>query len=624
MVWQWAKSAMEPPAKGWLRPAVLMAVVSVALYANSLDNAFHFDDEHSIVGNPHIRRLANLPAYFVDPSLFSRNEGSHMYRPLVLSSYAANFALGGYRVEGYRLVNLGLHIAVVCLAGLLLQATGLSPRQAWGGALLINVWPLASEPVNYISARSEIMATAFVLGACLAHIRGRRPWLGALLMAGGLLCKSTAIVVPGLILAYELGADRRAWRASGRRLAPYLAVGAVYLWGTRALVAEALGPAAVRPLDVHWLTQVKALAYYLKLLAFPWPLNVEHQFAAASGWSEGAVWASAALLASIAALIVRCLGPGRRFWGLWCFVVLLPTLVVPLNVLVNERRLYPALVGAAALAAFAWTTAGPRGQAGKTILLAGALCLGGQVVQRNQVWASEQSLWLDARDKAPQMLRPYLRLGSYYRQAGATDQAYAAYRQAVALDPENGAVYNNLGNLAVAQKDLAAAERFYRMALQRVPNYLEALVNLGTLYSRQGRHDEALPLFERARGLGPLRADLHNNLGTAYLRQRRYADAERALRRAAELDASASVYFNLGGALEGLGREAEAIEAWQTAVAMDPNHAKPYYRLAALFERRGQKAQAAQAYGAFLRLWRGDPRLAAQARQRLDALEAKP
>ena len=46
--------------------APLLALVC-ALYYNALDNQFHYDDFHSIVRNPHIRDLGNLPAFFVRP-----------------------------------------------------------------------------------------------------------------------------------------------------------------------------------------------------------------------------------------------------------------------------------------------------------------------------------------------------------------------------------------------------------------------------------------------------------------------------------------------------------------------------------------------------------------------------
>ena len=40
-------------------------------YHNVLGHSFHYDDDHSILENPHIRSLANVPRFFVDPGTFS-------------------------------------------------------------------------------------------------------------------------------------------------------------------------------------------------------------------------------------------------------------------------------------------------------------------------------------------------------------------------------------------------------------------------------------------------------------------------------------------------------------------------------------------------------------------------
>ena len=74
---------------GWV--AALGACL--ALYANSFNNGFHYDDEHSIQQNIYIRTLANVPAFFTDPAMFSVDADKGMYRPLLLLSYALNYAL---------------------------------------------------------------------------------------------------------------------------------------------------------------------------------------------------------------------------------------------------------------------------------------------------------------------------------------------------------------------------------------------------------------------------------------------------------------------------------------------------------------------------------------------------
>ena len=94
---------------------VLLVVAVAVTFANSVHEGFHFDDRHSLVENPHIRSLAAIPDFFVDPQSFSRNRGSEMYRPLVLLSYALTYRLFDYQAVFYHLTNVVIHVLVALL-----------------------------------------------------------------------------------------------------------------------------------------------------------------------------------------------------------------------------------------------------------------------------------------------------------------------------------------------------------------------------------------------------------------------------------------------------------------------------------------------------------------------------
>ena len=128
------------------------------MYWNTFDNSFHYDDEHSIQNNINIRSLENIPSFFADPGMFSRDADKGMYRPLLLVTYALNYAVGGYEVGGYHVVNIALHATNAAL--LLWLGYLLSGRLLVGflAGILFAVYPLATEPVNYISSRSDTLS----------------------------------------------------------------------------------------------------------------------------------------------------------------------------------------------------------------------------------------------------------------------------------------------------------------------------------------------------------------------------------------------------------------------------------------------------------------------------------
>ncbi|MSR84369.1 MAG: hypothetical protein EXS58_15845 [Candidatus Latescibacteria bacterium] len=163
------------------RATVLVFLAASGLYLNTWGHGFHYDDFHSLVNNPHIRTLAEVPAFFRDPTLFSANPESAMYRPLLLVSYALNYAVGGLQPAGYHLANALLHGINAGLVHRLLLALG-QGGLALPAAFIFGLSPVNSEAVNYVSSRSELLMASFFLLACLAHLRGG--WVGGAAGAG--------------------------------------------------------------------------------------------------------------------------------------------------------------------------------------------------------------------------------------------------------------------------------------------------------------------------------------------------------------------------------------------------------------------------------------------------------
>ena len=103
-----------------------------------------------------------------------------------------------------------------------------STLAAGAGALAFAVHPIATEPVNYISSRSELFVTFFLLAGFLCFVQyrsGSRNQLWVLAtFAAALLSKSVAIVFPVVLLFYDLIFHRQLLR---RQVTLYLSLGAI-------------------------------------------------------------------------------------------------------------------------------------------------------------------------------------------------------------------------------------------------------------------------------------------------------------------------------------------------------------------------------------------------------------
>jgi tetratricopeptide (TPR) repeat protein len=114
-------------------------------------------------------------------------------------------------------------------------------------------------------------------------------------------------------------------------------------------------------------------------------------------------------------------------------------------------------------------------------------------------------------------------------EATSPDEAMAAYRQALTLDPTLAAAHVNLGQLVHARANFRDAEMHYREALCIEPDDPIAAFNLGVLLEDIGRPAEAEQAYKRALAVDPTFADVHYNLAVFYESRGRKREALRHL-----------------------------------------------------------------------------------------------
>ena len=513
-------------------PLLLVALVILA-HAPALDSGFHYDDRHSLLENPHIRELSQIPRFFSDPTAFSADPTYAMYRPLVLTAHAVNFALGGYAPLSYQLLNLAVHCLATSTVYLLLVQWPLAPIAALAGALLFGLHPLQTEVVNYVSSRSESMAALFYLLSFSGYLRQRQT-LSLLSFAAALMCKATAVTLPVALAVHSwVFGDR-----SLRRLWAYglLAMGYIFLYTGLSDPGTGIERAAeVRTPLSQIATQAKALVHYAQLVAMPVDLNIQQQF-----------FVSASPLAPVSILCLLALGSlaicarhsSPCSYALFFFVLALaPTLLIPLHVLVNDHRPYLALFGLA-LALGAACQQFHRTHIALLCLLMASLSL-----QRGQIWRSELALWRDAARKAPLMPEAHYNHGHALHSTADLDGALSAYKRAIALEPNYARAHSNLGAIYQQRQQLDQAVREYRIALTLEPDAVETLNNIGLCYAGLGQTEQALSFYKRALELDVHQAEVWLNLGLLLRSRGEGQAAARALGRALNLDPTIAERF---------------------------------------------------------------------------------
>jgi len=175
------------------------------------------------------------------------------------------------------------------------------------------------------------------------------------------------------------------------------------------------------------------------------------------------------------------------------------------------------------------------------------------------------------------------------------DEAIAACRQALQLQPDSAPVYVTMGNVSQARAQLDEAVRCYAKALELDPNFAQAHANLGSMFYKQGKLEEAIASYQKALSLKPDLAPIYVNLARVLRQLGREADAREVERRASVLKSQmgdATQLFHRGNQRAAAGQLQEAIAAWQQAIAADPNLAEAYSQIGMIYRHQGKAKEA--------------------------------
>ncbi len=167
----------------------------------------------------------------------------------------------------------------------------------------------------------------------------------------------------------------------------------------------------------------------------------------------------------------------------------------------------------------------------------------------------------------------YYNLGNALRKQDLLDEAVAAYRRAVGLNPNLAEAHNNLGDALRRLGRLDEAIAACRRAITLRPDLGEPYNTLGSAYKGKGQLDDAIAAYTRAIALRPDLAEAHSNLGDALWQHGRFDEALAALDQAIRLEPElAEAHNNFGNVLRDQGRIDEALAAYLRAIQAKPGY----------------------------------------------------
>ncbi len=558
--------------------ALGILLTCVVVYANSWTNDFVLDDRGIIRDNPSIKGLHKIPALFQQdywyPELISG-----LYRPLVNTTYALNFAVGGLDTRGYHVVNIALHGLVSILVWVMARRVFGDPWIAGGAGFLFAAHAIHTEAVANIVGRAEILAALFFLLVFLSYLKsgevqgGRRAFIygGSLLaLLAGLLCKETAATSLGAIGLYDVVYTRprgeSMWRRitgavaeNWRRYAGYIAVVGVYI-GIR---IWALGWRQTLPplphmdnpigiLDPHWriLSALKVGLIYLWKQIFPLTLSYDYSYNAIPSITSLADPMAWAVLAAWAAIIGLVIWSYRAwpdlFFSLGLYLItfaLVSNVFVVIGTIMGERLVYlPSMafcfVAVLLLQRVLERLGEPRARRAFSAAVALLVVLhGARAMVRNLDWSTKDRLFLVDWETQPESSKTTNNAASTLFGMGEYEKALVLFHKAIEIEPHYWMPYRTAGfSYTALGEDLKAME-MYDLAMRYGAEDAKLLNNLGFIMVDHGIEvDRGVGLLERAVEKRPKNYDFLDSLGWGYYRQGRLEEARDTLRRSLELN----------------------------------------------------------------------------------------
>lgn len=503
---------------------LIIIVLGIGAYANSLSNEFVWDDKILVEDNVRIEEFSGIGKVFTEELYHKSSIPLGYYRPLQTISYMLDNFMWGKEPFGYHLTSIFFQIInsifVFYLCFLLLG----DKLKSLFIASVFCVHPAFVPVVSYISGRADLLGLMFSLitiYCSLQYINSRNITTLMIAIASyalAVVSKEYYLITPLFIAFYVWSLNRaETHRSSARKIViPLIVIAAVYL-GLRLTVLnfhQDMGDLAALPLSTRMMLFPYLLTKYIITILFPVNLGMEKKLIY-STLSEARFLISYITPLTLAGLLCFFHNIKEKkgiFFTGWFIIGVLPVsnLFMPLKIFMADHWIYMASIGLVAtctiladvLAAGAKldTILAKRLKVSiGTVIVAGLVLL---TIRENGYWKNEETLFAHTISKSPGSARTYYNMAKVQEEKGDITKALEYYT--IAVDKSNGR-----------------------------PQYLRSRAHI---YRKMGDKKKALADFKRAAENAPDVAGYQNDLGAMYAELGMIQEAKEAWRRSLELD----------------------------------------------------------------------------------------
>lgn len=549
---------------------ILIAAITVAVFSPAMTGQFlNWDDDFMFLLNLGYRGLDADHLKW----MFMVGHMGH-YQPLAWITLAIDHHFVGMKPELYHVMSVVWHAATAVLFYFLarrlialgmrhepLPASSTAPLpvspnvlciSATLAALLFSVHPLRVESVAWVTERRDVVSGFFFVAALLTYLRAVSPglipirshgwhFLCVVCVALSLMAKAWGMALPIIMLVldiYPLGrlpGDPRRWRAPDVLRIIYQKLPALLLAfgaGIAALLAQRTVDWGVMSLTQHKLDAriaqaIFGMAFYPLRTLLPQDLATIVQIPKGFGLHSNSVLLAAGvvLLVTTVSLLLHRRYPALLAVWVCYLVTVFPVLGVAQSgqQLVADRYSYLSCLGFPLLLAGAvavlvrdaslrwlWSIA-------TAVVCLVVVIFGVMSYRYTTCWRTSESLWAYTVPRVPDSWIARINYGTAMFINGKVADAADQLRTATELNPKSGHAWHNYGVVLSSAGRDAEAEQAFIKAVEFYSAPRSSELQLGYLYLKQKRFNDAIPKFIEAMPSPDLTAQAHGGLGSCYL-----------------------------------------------------------------------------------------------------------
>ena len=503
--------------------AIILFTFSFLCYLPSLKSDFVWDDVIYVKGNLEVLKNFSPDLSFFIPEQKENKKSGYfgIWRPILYSSWAFDAKVWGSSPFGFHLTNIILHsfstVLLFFLCILIFKEFNKNDalRISILSSLIFALHPVHVETVSFISARSDLLCSIFMLLSMLFFVLSYKRFYYILISLPffylALLSKETAIVLPFLVLSFALIKDyknKSLSRISLALIGIFMLVLVLY-YVTRArrysvlpefVDTNFIGSKIFSYDLINYLNYIFiSTTYYFKKLIYPFDFNV---FVGKLDYNINNVLVSYVLILLLFSFVIISLKRKNYliFYFLsWIVITLVPAIGVSIVNLTtspfSERFIYIPSIGYCILVSLLVFKLidFQKNRIIKYVIISFVLAVFSIFTLKQQfVWKNSSTLWAAAVKRSPGYVSPHLNYGYALLENGKLDDAEKQFL--IALDPatqgrdiERVNALNNLGNLYIRKQEYDLAEKYFKKAFDLDKKYEATYYyHMGLIYYIKG------------------------------------------------------------------------------------------------------------------------------------------